>query len=175
MEKNNKRTLAAAIGVAVFLLAGAAILTVFLTEGGDVSALSFGSTGSAKLSLNVVEGKTDSPVANAQVVILETGKTYNTGQNGETGIIEVPVIRDTRYDNIIPKPWGEVSLIVYKDGFLPYALFYLQVADGQTRKGVKVLLFENDSTGNSQPFSIIEGPNRAWVDELVKKYQPKTQ
>jgi hypothetical protein len=175
MEKNNKHTLTAAIGVAVFLLAGAVILTAFLTEGGSVAALSFGNTGSAKVTVNVVEGKTDSPIAGAQVVILETGKVYTTGENGKTGTIEVPVIRDARYDSTIPKAWGEISLIVYKDGFLPYALFYLQVADGQTRDGVKILLFENDSTGSTEPFSIIEGPNRAWVDELVKKYQPAAQ
>jgi hypothetical protein len=107
-------------------------------------------------------------------VILETGKKYSTDAGGSTGVIDVPVIRDTRFDNIIPKPWGEVSLIVYKDGFLPYALFYLQVADGQTRSGVKILLFEDNSTGSSEPFSIIEGPNRAWVNELVKRYQPKS-
>lgn len=175
MEKNNKKTLMAAVGVAVFLLAGAVILTVFLTEGASVSALSFGTTGSANLTVDVMEGKTNSPIADAQVVILETGKAYTTDANGKTGTIQVPVIRDTRYDKIIPKAWGEISLIVYKDGFLPYALFYLQVADGQTRKDVKILMFENDSTGNSEPFSIIEGPNRAWVDELVKMYQPKTQ
>jgi len=176
MEKRkNKRTLITAVSVAVFLLAGAAILTVFMTEGGSIAAMSFGNTGNAKLTVNVLEGYTNTPVEGAKVVILETNKTYATDKNGNTATIEVPVIRDSRFDDIIPKPWGEVSLIVYKDGFLPYALFYLQVVDGQTRKGVKILLFENNSAGNSEPFSIIEGPNRAWVDELVKMYQPKDQ
>jgi hypothetical protein len=174
-KKNNKRTLLAAVSAAVLLLAGAAILTVFLSEGGSAAALSLGNTGSAKLTIDVLEGRTETPVEGAQVVILETGKVYGTDKNGKTDVIEVPYIRDTRYDSIFPKQWGEVSLIVYKEGFLPYALFYLQVAENQTRKDVKVLLFENDSTGSAEPFSIIEGPNRAWVDELVNKYQPDYQ
>lgn len=171
---NSKRNLAAAVAVSVLLLVGAVMMTVYLSGDNTIAAMSFGTSGNAKFTINVVEGYTDTPIMDAKVVILETGKTYTTDENGNTGIIEAPVIRDTRFDKIIPKPWGEVSLIVYKDGFLPYALFYLQVIGGETRNGVKILLFENNSTGNSEPFSIIEGPNRLWVDELVKRYQPKS-
>lgn len=171
----NKRSLAAAVTVSVFLLVGAVIMTVFLSGDGSIAAMSLNTGGSAKFTVNVVEGYTDAPITGAKVVILETGKTYSTDTKGDTGIIEVPVKRDIRFDSIIPKPWGEVSLIVYKDGFLPYALFYLQVMGNETRTGVKVLLFENNSTGSSEPFSIIEGPNRAWVNELVKKFQPKEE
>lgn len=172
-RRGSRRSLAAAIGVSVLLLAGAVMMTVLLSDGGSIAAMSLGSTGAAKLTVNVLEGYDEAPITGAKVVILETGKVYETDENGNTEIIEVPVIRDTRFDGIIPKPWGEVSLIVYKEGFLPYALFYLQVVGGETRKGVKILLFEDNSTGNPEPFSIIEGPNRAWVDELVKMYQPK--
>lgn len=168
----SRLSLAAAISVSVLLLAGAVVMTVLLSDGGAVAAMSFGSSDKAKLTLSVMEGYDEAPIAGAKVVILETGKTYETDENGNTEAIDVPVVRDTRFDGIIPKPWGEVSLIVYKEGFLPYALFYLQVAGGETRKGVKILLFENNSTGSAEPFSIIEGPNRVWVDELVKMYQP---
>jgi len=70
MEKRkNKRTLITAVSVAVFLLAGAAILTVFMTEGGSIAAMSFGNTGNAKLTVNVLEGYTNTPVEGAKVVI----------------------------------------------------------------------------------------------------------
>ena len=85
----------------------------------------------------------------------------------------MPVIRDKRYDAILEKPWGEVTLIIYKEGFVPYALFYLQVIGGQTREGVKILLFEQGGTESNEPFSIIEGPSRAWVDALVEMYRPE--
>ncbi len=172
-KRSPRRSLAAAVTVSVLLLAGAVMMTVFLSGDNSIAAMAFGTSGNAKLTVCVVEGYTDTPIEGAKIVILETGKTYTTDANGNTEIIEVPVIRDSRFDKMMPKPWGEVSLIVYKDGFLPYALFYLQVIGGETRKGVKILLFESSSTGNPEPFSIIEGPNRLWVDELVKKYQPK--
>lgn len=174
MEKiKDRRTLAAAAGICL-LLAIAAVSLAFTLTPADVAVFRTSqSAETAALTLCVLEGYTESPIENATVVILETGKTYKTNENGLTDVIEVPVIRDTRYDAILEKPWGEVSLIVYKDGFVPYALFYLQVLAGQTREGVKILLFEQGSTDSGEPFSIIEGPNRVWVNQLVKMYRPR--
>jgi hypothetical protein len=172
MEKRkDRRTLAAAAGISLLLVIAAVALAFTLTPS-SVEVFNPASTDTAGLTLRVLEGYTESPIADASVVVLETGKTYKTNDKGMTEVIEVPVIRDTRYDSILQKPWGEVSLIVYKDGFVPYALFYLQVLGGQTREGVKILLFEQGSTDSEEPFSIIEGPNRAWVDQLVEMYRP---
>ena len=174
MEKiKDRRTLAAAAGICLLLLIAAVSLALTLTPA-DVAVFRTGQNAeTAALTLRVLEGYTESPIENATVVILETGKTYKTNENGLTDVIEVPVIRDTRYDAILEKPWGEVSLIVYKDGFVPYALFYLQVLAGQTREGVKILLFEQGRTDSGEPFSIIEGPNRVWVNQLVEMHRPR--
>ena len=135
MEKRkDRRTLAAAAGICLLLVVAAVALAFTLTPT-DVAVFGTDSTETAALTLRVLEGYTESPIENASVVVLETGKTYKTNEEGMTDVIEVPVIRDTRYDAILEKPWGEVSLIIYKDGFVPYALFYLQVLDGQTREG----------------------------------------
>ena len=128
--------------------------------------------GTAGLQLSVVEGFTETPIEGAAVIIIETGEIYYTDETGNTDVIQVPFIRDTRYDDILSKPWGEVSLIVYKDGYVPYALFYLQVLENETRQGVKILLFSDDQTQSDEPFAIIEGPNRLWVDALIKMYRP---
>lgn len=169
---NNKRNLFAAIGVSALLLIGAVVLVVSIAGPKEMSVFSFSNSGKAQLSVNVVEGYSEMPIENASVVVLETGKVYQTDANGYTQVFEVPVLRDTRFDDILSKPWGEVTLIIYKEGFMPYALFYLQVIDGQTREGVKILLFEQGVSKSSEPFSIIEGPNRLWVDKLIKMYQP---
>lgn len=167
----NRRTLFAALGVSFALLAGAVLTGLLLSNGESVAAFSTASD-TAYFSVNVVEGYSQKPLSGAQVVVVETGETFATDASGNTEIIGVPAVRDTRYDKILPKPWAEVTLIIYKDGYIPYALFYLQVMSNQTREGVKILLFEEGSQGNSEPFSIIEGPNRAWVDELIEKYRP---
>ncbi len=167
----NRRTLFAALGVSFALLAGAILTGLLLNDGGSVAAFST-SSDTAYFSIKVVEGYSEAPLANAQVVVVETGKVYTTDANGMTEVIPVPAVRDERYDKVLPKPWAEVSVIIYKDGYVPYALFYLQVMAGETREGVKILLFEEGSSDSSEPFSIIEGPNRAWVDALVEQYDP---
>lgn len=167
----NRRTLFAALGVSFALLAGAILTGLLLSDSGSISAFST-ATDTAYLSVKVVEGYSEVPLTGAQVVVVETNEVYTTDESGLTPVIAVPATRDMRYDEILPKPWAEVSLIIYKDGYIPYALFYLQVMEGETREGVKILLFEEGSADTSEPFSIIEGPNRTWVDALVEKYRP---
>lgn len=171
-QLKNRRMLLAAVAVSALLLVSAILAATNLNPN-STAVFSGSGKATAKLTVNVVEGYTESPIAGAQVVVIETGKTYETDANGMTEPIEVPFVRDTRFDKILEKPWGEVSLIVYKDGFVPYALFYLQVLGGQTREGVKILLFEHDKAQSNAPFSIIEGPNRVWVDALVEMHKPK--
>ena len=159
--------------VSLVLLAAAVVLVTLLNGQGSTPVFTFNRNTKAKLTVRVVEGYTESPIEGASVVIIETGEVYKTNAEGLTGAIEVPMVRDSRYDSVLPKPWGEVSLIIYKEGFVPYALFYLQVIENETREGVKILLFEKGITDSNEPFSIIEGPNRLWVNELIKMYQPE--
>lgn len=171
--RNRKQVIVAAV-VSLVLLAAAVILVTSLNGPSSMSVFSFGrNNGHASLTVKVVEGYTESPIEGASVVIIETGEVYKTNTEGLTEVIEVPMVRDKRFDSVLPKPWGEVSMIIYKEGFVPYALFYLQVIENETREGVKILLFEKGLTDSSEPFSIIEGPNRLWVNELIKMYQPE--
>jgi hypothetical protein len=173
MEKRkDRRGLFMAFGASALLLVGALVIASVISPGA-ISVFGGSNSNTAYLTVNVLEGYTETPIANASVAVVETGKVYQTDENGMTDKIDVPVIRDARYDSIIQKPWGEITLIIYKEGFVPYALFYLQVLGGQTREGVKILLFEEGQTESSEPFSIIEGPNRVWVDALVEMYRPK--
>lgn len=170
-RRKDRRGLFMAFGASALLLVGALVIASVISP--DAVSVFGSSSDTAYLTVNVLEGYTDTPIENASVVVVETGKVYQTDKDGMTDKIDVPVVRDTRYDSIMQKPWGEITLIVYKEGFVPYALFYLQVLGGQTREGVKILLFEEGQTESSQPFSIIEGPNRVWVNELVEMYRPK--
>ncbi len=117
------------------------------------------------------DGYTNAALSQTKIVIVETGEVYYTDENGKTPKIIVPIIRDKRYDKILAKPWGEISVIFYKDGYLDYALFYLQVLEGNTRENVEILMFESDKVNSDQPFSIIEGPNKIWVNEMITKYK----
>jgi len=167
-----RRNLAAAIAVSAALLAGAVVLGVSLGGGESIAAMSQARAGGTAITVCVVEGYSEAPIEGAAVVVVETGEVYQTDASGHTGLIEVPMIRDARYDKILPKPWGEITLIIYKEGFMPYALFYLQVLENERREGVKILLFEQGVTTSDEPFSIIEGPARPWVNELIRMHAP---
>jgi len=171
---SKQKTVFATVAVSACLLVAATAILLFIgQDAGTVPAMS--ATGRCgRLEVEVLDGFSETPIAGAAVVIPENNNVYYTDENGHIRNIKVPVILDTRFDNILKKPWGEVTLIVYKEGYMPYALFYLQVLPGQTRKGVQILLFEEGSTGSGEPFSIIEGPNRLWVNEMIEKYRPKT-
>ena len=127
---------------------------------------------SGSINVTVVDGMTDTPISNATIVIPELKKQFTTDSNGIAHIDSIPIITDEHFDDILPQKWGEITLLVYKDGYLPYALFYTQVLESEVRQGPRVYLFNEAESVAKEPFSIIEGPDRAWVDSLVKKYNP---
>lgn len=127
----------------------------------------------AQICITVQDGFSDKPLKDSYVVIPELSQSFCTDAKGKTPVIDVPVNTDARFSKILPQPWGEITIIVYKDGYIPYALFHAQVLPGQVRNGPLIMLFPAKVSGNNEPFSIIEGPLKPWVNELVEKYKPK--
>ena len=120
----------------------------------------------------ILDGMSMTPIEGAEVVIVETGGRYRTKADGKTEPLRVPVIEDKRFSDILKKPWGEITLIVHKDGYADYVLFYAQIWENQRREGPRVLLFKADEQAEEHPFSVVEGPQRLWVNALVKKFIP---
>lgn len=119
----------------------------------------------------VTDGFSEEPIEGATIVIPEIDQSFVTGADGRTSKIRVPVDPDGRFKSIMPKSWGEITLIAYKEGYIDYVLFYTHVWENQTREGPEILLFPQDEKKGVEPFAIVEGPNRLWVKELVKKYK----
>ncbi|MGI6160875.1 MAG: hypothetical protein ACOYJD_02485 [Christensenellales bacterium] len=154
--------------VAALLLISAA-LGVF-SFGGISIPVSGSASESATVNVQVVDGKTLTPLEGARVVIIETGEEYFTAKDGYTGVITVPVIRDSRFDKAVAQPWGEINMIIFMDGYLPYALFHAMVFPGQLRQGPQILLFTEKDAPSAMPFTIVEAPHKQWVNALIEKY-----
>lgn len=120
----------------------------------------------------VQDGNSKKPLQNACVSIPEAGTSFYTDENGKTETIRVPIIEDTEYKGILPKPWGEITILVYKNGYVDCAIFHVNIWENQTRNGPTVLLFPTSGDSSNQPFTLTEGPNRIWVNELLDKYRP---
>ncbi|HOV68889.1 MAG TPA: hypothetical protein PLZ84_01030 [Clostridia bacterium] len=122
------------------------------------------------VSFRVLNGWNNAPVADARIVIPEAHMDVYTNAQGETPALKVPLIRNSNFDNIHPQSWGEVSVLVYRDGYADFALFHLQVMKNKFRS-VELLLFpKNDDT----VFSLIESPPKQWVNDVINKYRNHT-
>jgi len=135
----------------------------------EIGQESFGPFG--YIQPQVVDGYTEEPLEGAVVVIPEINQKYRTNAQGLTADIRIPIKEDPAFKDILPKPWGEVTLIVYKEGYIDYVLFHTHVWENQGRKGPRILLFPEKEGESSHPMAIVEGPHRLWVNELVKKYK----
>jgi len=169
----NRKNIVLASMVLWLSLVGASVALFFLASGlkeNSEAVLATALDETATISPIVFDGQTNTPIQGAVVVIAETGLSYETDTSGKTELISVPIIHDSRFDDILPKQWGEVTLIIYKEGYKPYVLFYLQIFAGEDRAGPSIFMYREDDTFE-EPFSIIESPNRLWVESLIEKYQ----
>lgn len=120
----------------------------------------------------VEDGSAKEPLEGACVAIPETGQRFYTDVNGKTETIRVPILDDAEYKSIFPKPWGEVTLLVYKQGYVDCAVFHVNIWENQTRSGPTVLMFPITPDVGNQPFTLTEAPNRLWVNELLDRFKP---
>jgi hypothetical protein len=122
----------------------------------------------------VEDGNTKKPLQFASVTIAETGQSFPTDEYGKTEAMRLPIIEDSEYKGVLPKPWGEITLLVYKEGYIDCAIFHINIWENQTRNGPTVLLFPVSPDDTNQPFTLTEGPNRLWVKQLLDKFRPST-
>lgn len=147
------------------------LILVLFTGGCSVNATNMAlKTGT--LTVEVLDGFTEEPLTNATVVIPEIKQTFQTDAQGKTTEIELPILEDTHFTSIQRMPWGEVTLLVYCDGYIPYALFHVAVWENQARQGPRVFMFPVGSKETDQPFTIVESPQRIWVEDLLEQFSP---
>lgn len=123
------------------------------------------------LGVRVIDGRTEAPLANATVVIAETGKRYPTGVDGTTGRIAIP-FRPLAQSGEAAVPWTEATVLAYCDGYYPYALFHVCLSEGETRDNLTLYLFPNDGSMPDTPFVLVEAPPVEWSRALIEQHRP---
>ncbi len=120
------------------------------------------------IQITVLDGFSDSPLNGARVVIAETGEEFYTDKTGKTPIISVPIIPNIAHDLILFENTGTVTLLVYHNGYEPYALFYTNITNG-FRNGPVIRLFPHGASGD-EPFAVVEAPNKEWTKKILEKF-----
>jgi hypothetical protein len=153
------------IAVSCFI---SSVVTAFITVSLCNSKTASYQDDSAYLKIKIIDLKTREPLENATVCIVETSKYYTTDKQGNTPTIQVPYLKNSNFDNVLERPWGDITILAYKDGYVDYLVFYIMVQKNKTR--YLTLTLAPYSVG-SKPYLIIESPDDAWAKEIIKKYK----
>ncbi|HWR18499.1 MAG TPA: hypothetical protein VN608_02685 [Clostridia bacterium] len=124
------------------------------------------------LEVTVVDAYTLRPLENTSVVIPESGITAVTDANGKALLKGIRVEKDSTLNALLPMDCGRVTLLVYRDGYLPFALFYTQVYENRIRNGPTIYMFPTGTESGIEAITVIEAPAYLWVKELLENYQP---
>ncbi len=105
-------------------------------------------------------------ISGAKVYVCEISTCFETGKNGQTPNISLPVLPDTRFLEICKKDFGEVTVLVTKDGYCPTCITGVIVRPNVTRLGPKVVL----KTGSDYRH-VADGIDESWLTRFCDKYK----
>ncbi|MFZ5813935.1 MAG: hypothetical protein ACOY93_01350 [Bacillota bacterium] len=135
-----KRTRWIAAAVALAIACGAAALTASAQEGGQV-----GPTGplkraywralgirTAPLALRVVDATTMKGIPGAGCVVGETGDRVETDAKGVAPVIQAPIFRNPRLEEMLAELHGQLTVLCYKNGYRDAIYMGVRMHEGIT-------------------------------------------
>lgn len=128
-------------------------------------------TQTGKLVVSVLETNTLTPIDNATVCVIETRKYYQTNKKGLTENIVLPVIVNPNFNVSAPQTWGEVTLLVYKNGYADAICFRTKIYPNTTRVGCVVFLPPIINDGDNQPIINQELPPDEYIRDLIRLFK----
>lgn len=120
------------------------------------------------LKIRVINLITREPITDATVCIVESGQYYTTDKNGYTPTIKAPYLVNHNFDDVLERPWGDITILVYKEGYVDYLVFYIMLQKDTTRS-LTITLHPYEA--GAEPYLLIESPNDEWAKEIIKKYK----
>ncbi|MEA5058996.1 MAG: hypothetical protein VB049_03020 [Candidatus Pelethousia sp.] len=120
----------------------------------------------------VVDAYSLEPLQNAMLVFPDSGIQATTNEMGRAQVFSLPIQRHREQNRLLPQPYGECTLLVFREGYIPYALFYIQLQPGRIRSGPTIYLFP-EYEGAPGVITVVESPTYEWTEELVKRYRPQ--
>ena len=123
------------------------------------------------VQIKVLEANTLKPVSDATVCIIENHHYTTTNKNGDTSKIEIPIIRNSNYDNLLLRSWGEFTILIYKSGYSSHISFYNEVYAGITRIGIVCYLSPIVNSSDPLVTSNAQLPNQDYINTLVSHYK----
>ena len=126
-----------------------------------------------QVRFRVRDAVTGKPLTHAVVCVLEQGDTFYTDNNGNSPIIDVPVVPDNRYDQFVKKEFGEVTVLVRYEGYIDYILLNYIVRENHSRGITDIHIFPRTAEDDLDYMTIVETPDDAWIRQILDKYNKK--
>lgn len=123
------------------------------------------------LKLTVVDAYSNRIVEGAQIVLPEAGLSAVSDTHGNAYVYGVPLRAEPGALGKIESDYGETTILVYAQGYLPFALFHAHVYPNRIRNGPTLYLFPVGEEG-MEAISMIESPAEDWVKRLLAAYAP---
>ena len=120
-----------------------------------------GKISGTSIMLNIVDGYTMKPLENAVAVLPEDNITAVSKEDG-CAVLIIPENSDNA------SPYTK-NLIVYKEGYVPYALFNMKC--GSDRE-IDLYMLHKDKTDSDNCLILFEAPEREWAEKYVAENQP---
>ncbi len=153
------------------------ILGVILTSALAISAGIFlfcrqSGGGYGHLRICVLDAYTLAPIESATVVLPESGLSASTDQSGFCLIYNVPVAQPELLKRTPELRFGETSIFVYAQGYLPCALLHARVYPNRVRSGPSVYIFPVDKETGVTATTLVESPDEGLMSRLLQEYAP---
>lgn len=131
------------------------------------------SSATGKIEVTVLEANTNTPIDNATICIIETRTYETTNKYGKSPTIAVPILKNTNFDLSLERGWGEITLLVYKNGYKDNISFYTSIIPGAKRVGIVIHLSPILSLEDTKPTISVEYPSDTWAENLIKLYKKR--
>lgn len=125
----------------------------------------------APLQLRVVNAKTKQPIAGAGCVVGETGDRVETDAKGVAPVIDAPVFRNPRLEQMLAELHGQLTVICYKNGYRDSIYMGVRMHQGDTTETEVWMYPIGPGDRRIEPMLYQVPIHRIWRIQLADKYR----
>ncbi|HWQ57730.1 MAG TPA: hypothetical protein VN540_01830 [Clostridia bacterium] len=152
----------------IFILSVSALI---LAAAMLAASLLLGAKTYGHISVYVVDAYTLAPLKNAAVVLPESGIASYTNDRGVAFLSSVPIDMKSDFIALTGASYGEITMIVYADGYLPCVWLKVHMSPGRVRNGPTIYMFPEGSESVSVAV-FTEAPDDALMLDFVNRCAP---
>jgi hypothetical protein len=125
----------------------------------------------APLRLRTLNAITMKPVPGAGCVVGETGDRVETDANGVAPVIDAPVFRNPRLEQMLAELHGQLTVLCYKNGYRDAIYMGVRMHEGTTTEPEVWMYPVGAGDRRIEPTTYVMPIHRLWRIQLADKYR----